>query len=241
MIVRPNLLTGEDLAPDPRQIRSRGKRSRLKEAGLACFGEKGYESTSIEEIAARAGLAVGGFYLHYRSKRQLLLALMDELLDQLSRLDLRPPTASGDVRTGLHDLLANAFSADLRYLGACRAWQEAVLSDADLARKNGEIHAWTTARVTRLFQRLANLPGARPGTDIRSLARTMDSFFWSLLAQAVLMSRRELNRSLDAATHLIYHALFEDAPTAYTPSRPSSRTSRARARRSPSSGRPPPR
>jgi hypothetical protein len=40
----------------------------------------------------------------------------------------------------------------------------------------------------------------------------MDSFFWSLLAQAARMPEVELNRWIDSATHLIYHAMFVDLP-----------------------------
>jgi AcrR family transcriptional regulator len=187
------------------------KRERLKAAGLALFGEKGYEGTSIDAIALRAGLAVGGFYQHYRSKRQLLLALMDELLEKLSGLSLRPP-GGGDVRAGVRAILAAAFSHDLRYLGAYRAWQEAVLSDPDLAKKQEAIHAWTTGRVLAVFQFLQQLPNARPGVDVQALARVMDHFFWSLLAQAGRMRKVELNRWIDSACHLIYHALFLDGP-----------------------------
>src|SRR5207248_1674526 len=120
---------------------------------LALFGEKGYEAASIEEIARRAELAVGGFYQHYQSKRQLLLVLMDELLERLSGLNLRPEGV-GDIREGLRQLLSAAFSRDLRYLGAYRAWQEAALSDPDLARKQQAIHSWTTARVKAVLERL---------------------------------------------------------------------------------------
>ena len=209
MSVRPNLLAGEDLPPEPRQRRSLEKRARLKAAGLVLFGEKGYESTSIDEIARRAKLAVGSFYQHFRSKRQLLLALVDELLEKMSELEFRPKTGA-DVRAVVHELLARAFSHDLRYLGAYRAWQEAVLSDPELARKQVEIHAWTTSRVTTVFQLLQQLPGARADVDVSGLARVMDSFFWSLLAQAARMPEVELNRSIDSATHLIYHAMFTD-------------------------------
>jgi AcrR family transcriptional regulator len=208
---RPNLLAGENVPPAPRQKRSLGKRARLKASGLVLFGEKGYEGTSVDEIARRAKLAVGTFYQHFRSKRQLLLALMDELLEKLSQLDFRPG-ATADARAVIHELLGRAFSHDLRYLGAYRAWQEAVLSDPDLAGKQTEIHAWTTTRVTTVFQALQRLPGARTGVDIPGLARVMDSFFWSLLAQAVRMSEVELDRWIDSATHLIYHVMFVDAP-----------------------------
>ena len=211
MNMRPNLLAGEDLPSAPRQKRSLDKRARLKAAGLTLFGEKGYEGTSVDEIARRAKLAVGSFYQHFRSKRQLLRVLMDELLEKLSQLNLRP-RAMADVRAGLREMLSRAFSSDLRYLGAYRAWQEAVLSDPDLAQKQQEIHAWTTARVTTVFQLLQGLPGARPGVEIPGLARAMDSFFWSLLAQAVQMPKVELNQWIDSATHLIYHAMFTDLP-----------------------------
>lgn len=206
---RPNLLAGQYLLPEPQQKRSLAKRARLKSAALALFGEKGYEATSVDEIAKRANLAMGSFYQHYRSKRQLLLALMDELLEHLSRLELRP-RAAGDIRAGLRELLSRAFATDLRYLGAYRAWQEAALSDLELARKQQEIHAWTTARVMAVFKLLQQLPGARTGVDIATLARVMDSFFWNLLAQALLLSKAELNQWTDAAAHLIYHALFLD-------------------------------
>jgi AcrR family transcriptional regulator len=191
------------------QARSLDKRARLKDAGLSLFGEKGYERTSIEDVARRADLAVGGFYQHFRSKRQLLLVLMDDLLEGLGQIDLQPGTMS-DVRAGIRRLLSDAFSHDLRYLGAYRAWQEAVLSDSELAQMQEEIQAWTTSRVTALFRFLQQLPRARQGVDSNGLARAMDSFFWNLLSQATRLSRVQLNRHVDAATHLIYHALFND-------------------------------
>jgi hypothetical protein len=134
---------------------------------------------------------------------------MDELLEGLSRVDLRPSTMS-DPRAGIHGLLARAFSRDLRYLGAYRAWQEAVLSDQNMAKKQKDIQAWTTACVTSLFQLLQKIPGARRGVDIRGLARAMENFFWSLLSQAAHSSRPQLNQQIDAATHMIYHALFTE-------------------------------
>ena len=209
MIKRPHLLAGEDLRPAPRQKRSLAKRDQLKAAALDRFGQKGYQATSIGDIARHAHLAVGGFYQHFHSKRQLLLALMDELLEKLSRLDLQPQAAP-DIRASLRAFLSRAFSMDLEYLGAYRAWQEAMLSDPELARKQKQIQAWTTARVTALFKRLQQLPDARKGVAIPSLARAMDSFFWNLLAQAARLPKAELDQWLDAATHLIYHAMFTD-------------------------------
>ena len=208
---RPDLLKGEDLPEAPRQKRSQEKRVRWKAAGLAVFGEKGYEQASIQEIAKRAKLPVGGFYQHFRSKRQLLLVMMDELLERLSELELRAGHFTGP-RQAVHQILKRAFAQDLEYLGAYRAWQEAMLGDPELGKKQLEIQAWTTARIRGVFEQLQRLPGARAGIDVEGMARAMDSFFWGLLAKAMGMPRTELERSVEVSAHLIYHALFSDDP-----------------------------
>ena len=53
--------------------------------------------------------------------------------------------------------------------------------------------------------------------DVDGLARVMDRFFWALLAEALRVPRIELNRWLDAATHLVFHALFVDPRTGVKP------------------------
>src|SRR5262245_59283539 len=117
---RPELLAGEQLPSPPRQRRSLENRERVKAAALRLFSRNGYARTSIDDIAAEAELAVGGFYLHFRTKRQLLVALMDDFLHALSAVDLELP-ASAEPRRALRALLARAFSTDLRFLGAYRA------------------------------------------------------------------------------------------------------------------------
>jgi len=67
--------------------------------------------------------------------------------------------------------------------------------------------------VLRVFQFLQSRPGAREKVDVLGLARAMDTFFWSLLAQAGQLRRAELDQWIDSATHLIYHAMFTDSPS----------------------------
>jgi AcrR family transcriptional regulator len=205
----PKLLAGEEVPAEPQQRRSLEKRAALKKAGLALFAANGYAGTSVEEISRRAGLAVGSFYQHFRSKRQLLLWLMDELLGRLAELDLRP-TATANVKETLRAFLSRAFLTDVQYLGAYRAWQEATLSDAGLARKEQKLRAWTTTRLDTAFVLLQQLPGARRSLNVASLARLMDGVFWNLLGHAAQLEEGELQQWVDAAAHLLYHALFTD-------------------------------
>ena len=206
---RPRLLDGEDLPAAPRQARSRQKHAQLLAAGLALFGETGYEATSVDAIAQRAEVAIGSFYQHFRTKRQLLLALMDQLLEGLEQLDLRPQRAA-TLRDGLRALLQSAFARDLAFAGAYRAWREAILLDRSLAPRQEQIGRWTRARVTRVFETLLQLPGARRDVNVTVLARLMDRFFWDLLGEATHLASSELEPILESVTDLLYHALFVD-------------------------------
>ncbi len=49
-------------------------RRRLEEAALALYGEKGFDTTSVAEIAARAGLTERTFFRHFTDKREVLFS-----------------------------------------------------------------------------------------------------------------------------------------------------------------------
>ena len=193
----------------PQQKRSQAKRAALKRSALELFGRHGYERTSIEQIAVHAKLATGTFYQHFRSKRQLLLVLMDELLDGMARLSLHADYA-GDARASLRELLLRAFSQDVRYLGALRAWEEAALLDADIAASHANIRRWTTGRVMTLLEALRQWPGVRPKVHVEALASVLDGLFWSRLSESFVATSIPLHSWVEAATDLIYHALFVD-------------------------------
>lgn len=58
-------------------------RIRLMEAAFALFDEHGYEQTTIEDIAALAGVGRATFFRHYRSKEAVVFPDHDRLLEQI--------------------------------------------------------------------------------------------------------------------------------------------------------------
>ena len=56
------------------------RRQEILDAAQLCFQERGYHRTTVDEIAARAGVSKGGIYWHFRGKRELFLALFDRYL-----------------------------------------------------------------------------------------------------------------------------------------------------------------
>lgn len=210
ILPRLALQTDADLPAAPQQARSREKRKKLLQAGRVLFGQKGYEATSIEKIAAHAGTATGAFYQHFHSKRQLLIVLMNELLERLGGLVLRPQLTA-DVRLSLRSFLAAVFRVDLAYYGVVRAWQEAALTDVEFSRIQKKIESWTQARILAVFQLLQRLPHARRNQDLATFSRMMDRHFWSLLARGSSLRRQDFEREIAVAADVIYHYLFLEA------------------------------
>ncbi|MGW2033321.1 MULTISPECIES: TetR/AcrR family transcriptional regulator [Streptomyces] len=60
-------------------------RERLAEAALELYGERGYEQTTVAEIAKRAGLTERTFFRHYADKREVLFGGAGELEDLFVR------------------------------------------------------------------------------------------------------------------------------------------------------------
>ncbi|HEX3840704.1 MAG TPA: TetR family transcriptional regulator [Acidimicrobiales bacterium] len=70
-------------------------RGRLEQAALALYGERGFENTTVAEIAARAGLTERTFYRYFTDKREVLFSgggLLQEVL--VTTIATAPETAS---------------------------------------------------------------------------------------------------------------------------------------------------
>ena len=58
-------------------------RGRLEQAALALYSERGFENTTVAEIAERAGLTERTFFRHYADKREVLFGGGNELQDRM--------------------------------------------------------------------------------------------------------------------------------------------------------------
>ncbi|SDD51248.1 transcriptional regulator, TetR family [Paenibacillus sp. UNCCL117] len=63
------------------QLKREATYRQLLDAGMKCFAEKGFASTTIADIVARTGHTNGAFYVHFRTKEQLFLQVLDYQLE----------------------------------------------------------------------------------------------------------------------------------------------------------------
>lgn len=90
-----------------------GAEGRLQEAALALFLEKGFEQTTVADIAARAGLTERTFYRYFTDKREVLFrggqVLQQLVTDAIGECpaETRPLDA---VAAGLHRAAVELFA-----------------------------------------------------------------------------------------------------------------------------------
>lgn len=69
--------------PDQRLERGRATRAQLLTSAAAVLREQGYSAASMRAVAERAGTPLSLVQYHFGSKRGLLLAVLDDLTEQL--------------------------------------------------------------------------------------------------------------------------------------------------------------
>lgn len=91
-----------------RLARTAERRAAIVEAAMEEFIARGFTATRLDDIAARAGVAKGTIYLHFKDKESMFEELIrTAIVPFVSRL-AAPPSTSGTVR-GMVESLARLF------------------------------------------------------------------------------------------------------------------------------------
>lgn len=72
-------------------------RAKLQDAALALYDERGFEHTTVEEIAKRAGLTKRTFFRHFTDKREVLFGGTESSEDLLVNAVLTAPASAGPL------------------------------------------------------------------------------------------------------------------------------------------------
>ncbi len=68
------------------------KQQLIMQAALELFAKKGFHATSVEEIARRAGVSKGLIYNYFKSKKDILIAIVNSLFVQMDQAFLQLDT-----------------------------------------------------------------------------------------------------------------------------------------------------
>ena len=89
----------------PKQKRSIEKKQRIKDAAIKLMSEKGYHSTSSNEIAKEAGVSIGTFYSYYKDKKDLYKELVADIYNVvISPMNMNEESEEGSVSSPFDNL-----------------------------------------------------------------------------------------------------------------------------------------
>jgi AcrR family transcriptional regulator len=124
-------------------------RGRLEQAALALYGERGFEQTTVAEIAERAGLTERTFFRHFADKREVLFAGAGSLQDLLVSTLASTPDSAAPI---------DAVAAALEAAGAL------LQERREYARQRQAVIAANAELRERELIKLASLSAALAGT-----------------------------------------------------------------------------
>ena len=91
-----------EITARPIQKRSQETREKLLRAALSMYAEKGYHSTTVDEIAAAAGASTGIAYRYFRNKKDILLSAIGYAAENIESIanisDFSFPEDTSDIR-----------------------------------------------------------------------------------------------------------------------------------------------
>jgi AcrR family transcriptional regulator len=159
--------------PNRREIAALATRDEILRTARHLFAEEGYPATSIQRIAAEAGVSVQTIYSSVGSKAALVLALND-LIDQ--EAGLSEATAALEAETRPAQMIALGVRLTRQLHERCgdvlRVLVATAPSEPDVAASYEDGLARHRRGVRRLIVRLADMDALAPGTTARQAEAT---------------------------------------------------------------------
>ncbi len=132
-------------------------REAVLRAALRVFLERGFAAARIEDIAQIAGVGKGSVYLHFRNKKELFQAVIDEGI--VSQIEMAEAVAS-DFSGSASDLLATLLHTNLvDFWGTPSSgiYKLIVAESAQFPELAASYHSQITCRARELLQRILQL------------------------------------------------------------------------------------
>ncbi|MEU1570079.1 TetR family transcriptional regulator [Streptomyces collinus] len=124
---------------------------RLAQAALELFGERGYEQTTVAEIAKRAGLTERTYFRHYADKCEVMFGQFNALQEQFVTAVAEAPQSMAPidaVAAGL-EAVAQVFADPREY----RQRQAVIAANAELQERELTKYASMSAAIADALRR----------------------------------------------------------------------------------------
>jgi TetR/AcrR family transcriptional regulator, fatty acid metabolism regulator protein len=137
-----------------REIQRQEREDLILQVAREVFLEKGYHESSIDEIAARVGVAKGTIYLHFASKEALVIAIikkrMEAFVQEVEQVAAKKKSVMARLEELFYYVSTGLFSDDTRFFST-------LLSGMDMKHLLEEEESKTRPVIERLIKRISEL------------------------------------------------------------------------------------
>ncbi len=119
------------------------RKTQIIEATMRCFQRKGFENTTVDDIAAEYGLSKGSIYCYYPSKRDILIAVFNHLINKLFNMYesfLQSDTSAKQKLVQMGKAVANTLLREHKVYRPIMVLWSVALEDASLREISGELY-----------------------------------------------------------------------------------------------------
>ncbi|WP_037088438.1 TetR family transcriptional regulator [Rhizobium sp. CF080] len=138
-----------------REVKRRQTRERIEEAAMSLFLERGFDTTTIEEIAERAEVSKRSFFDYFPSKEEVVFAWQDGFADHLMAAIASRPADEPAVKAVQHGLVSALVSAA----------DERAMALGELIRRTPALKARDQLKYAKLEVKLTEALKARSRSD----------------------------------------------------------------------------
>jgi AcrR family transcriptional regulator len=168
-------------ATPPAPVRRPGGRTRkgeetrraLLDAAAHLFAEHGYHETSVPDIVRAAGVGHGTFYEYFGSRRDILLALTEPIVDARARL---PSLKSQNLADRIRAEIFWYLSDHVEHLELAKVWHDAATIDPEIAETRRRERARRQARVRQGIETAGIRPDIDPEIAAAALTAMLEEF-----------------------------------------------------------------
>ena len=187
--------------------------AQILDAARACFLEKGYFATRVDEIARASGLSKGGVYFHFESKRDIFWALVEREYDRAMTFIDAVASSDADVFTKIIQMgqhFTDLFSTtdNPRFMAIIG---EMSLRDEELRRLIGQLQRSYVVKIAELI-RTGIERGQFREVDAESVAFLLKALVDGIQVSYALEDDIDLGPIVPAAIDMILHALQPASP-----------------------------
>jgi AcrR family transcriptional regulator len=131
MVTTPATVTS--LAPKRTRLPAAERRALIEQAAARLFAERGYELTTVADIASAAGVSKPMLYRHFESKRELQTRLLERRRDELAAAPIaRFMETDGTLERRLAAMIDAWFEHVEQHPDSCRLLFQDVTGDQSL-------------------------------------------------------------------------------------------------------------